>query len=177
MDVGVRVLLGLETEIALREARRYAEENKGKAEPGDPLYDFGLRLYTVALATVDPDSDPRDPEPFFGTRGNLESAAAEILASPHIGRDGILYLSERQEYWQDLLNPRPLKLSPEELWVKVGEVAVSKDARPFWELRPGLQWVLVHFMAGQLVSSPEHRFFSTADSPEKASNSNPSASS
>lgn len=172
VDVGLRVLLGRETERVLECAQAYAERHKAKrAEPGDPLYDYGFRLYTVALSAVDPDSDPKDPEPFFGSKGDLESAVDEILSSPFIGRDGILYLSEQQEHWQDALNPSPLKVSPERLYELVVEVATSRDARPFWELRPGMQWVLARFMAGQLVSSPEQRFFSGASSPESSSSS------
>jgi hypothetical protein len=173
VDVGLRVLLGRETERVLECAQAYAERHKARrADPGDPLYDYGLRLYTVALSAVDPDSDPKDPDPFFGTKGDLESAVEEILSSPFIGRDGVLYLSEQQEYWQDALNPSPLKVSPERLYELVVEVATSKDARPFWELRPGMQWVLARFMAGQLLSSPDQRFFSGASSPESSSNSN-----
>lgn len=170
IEVGLRVLLGIETQEALKRALSYAELHGSKNPgPGDPLYDFGLRLYTVALAAVDPDSDPRDAEPFFGNRGDPQSGVDDILNSPHIGRDGILYLSEQQEYWQDLCSPQPLKLTPEQLWEKVGEVAASRDGRPFFGLRPGLQWVLARFMAGQLVSSPDHKFFFGADSPGKTS--------
>lgn len=177
VEVGLRVLSGIEGQELLKCAQAYAERNGSKrAEPGDPLYDFGLRLYTVALCTVDPDSDPANPEPFFGERGNIESAVTAILTSPHIGRDGIVYLSQQHEDWQDLLNPELRKLTLEELWAKVGEVAASKDARPFFELQPGLRWIFARFMAGQLVSSPDLRFFSGADSPSKGSPSteNPS---
>lgn len=173
VECGVRVLTGLETQEVLKHAEAYAERNGSKrASPGDPLYDFGQRLYTVALATVDPDSNPSDPDPFFGERGNVESAVQAILESPHIGRDGILYLSERQEYWQDMLNPQELKATPERLYELVGEVATSRDAGPFWRLRPGMQWALARFMATQLLASPDHRFFFTSDSSGLSSNSN-----
>jgi hypothetical protein len=177
VEVGLRVLLGVETQEVLKRAQSYAEQHGSKTpNPGDPLYDFGLRLFTVAIAAVDPESDPRDAEPFFGNRGDAQSGVDDILDSPHIGRDGILYLSEQQEYWQDLCSPQPLKITPEKLWEKVGEVAASRDARPFFGLRPGLQWVLVRFMAGQLVSSPGHRFFFGADSPSRTSPSATTAS-
>jgi hypothetical protein len=175
VELGLRVLLGLETERVLECAQAYAEKHGSKRpQPGDPLYDYGMRLYTVAISAVDPDSDPKDPDPFFGVRGDLESAVQEIQTSPFIGRDGVLYLSEQQEHWQDALNPSPLKVSPERLYELVVEVATSKDARPFWELRPGMQWVLARFMAGQLLSSPDQRFFSTSSSPESTSSSNES---
>lgn len=176
IEAGVRVLLGRETREALKRARAYAETNGSKTPvPGDPLYDFGLRLYLVALATVDPDSDPRDPDPFFGERGDIESAVTAILESPHIGRDGILYLSEQQQAWQDLLNPQELRVSPERLYELVAEVATSPDAGPFWRLRPGMQWVLARFMASQLLSSPDHKYFFTADSAVSISSSTEAA--
>lgn len=170
VEVGLRVLLGVETQQALKSARDYAERNGSKMpSPGDPLYDFGWRLYTIALAAVDPDSDPKNPEPFFGERGNLDSAVEEILASPHIGRDGILYLSEQQEFWQDLLNPQQLRLSLEQLWQKVGEVAASRDARPFLELQPATRWIFARFMASQLLNSPDLKSSSGVDSPSEKS--------
>lgn len=172
VEVGVRVLTGLESQEILKEARAYAEKHGSKRpEPGDPLYDFGLRLYTVALSTVDPDSDARNPEPFFGVRGSVQSAADEILSSPHIGRDGILYLSEQQQVWQDLLNPQELKVTPERLYELVGEVAASQDADPFWRLRPGMQWVFVRFMAVQLWNALDPKSSSGADSPTPSSSS------
>lgn len=170
VDVGLRVLLGVETQQAMTGAQAYAERNGSKyPSPGNPLYDFGWRLYTVALAAVDPDSDPKNPEPFFGERGNVESAVEEMLSSPHIGRDGILYLSEQHESWQELLNPQVLKLSLEQLWQKVGEVAVSKDARPFFELQPATRWIFARFMAAQLLSSLDPKSSSTASSPSESS--------
>jgi hypothetical protein len=172
VEVGLRVLSGIETEELLKRAQAYAERNGSKRPvPGDPLYDFGLRVYTVALAAVDPDSDPKNPEPFFGERGNLESAVSAILESPLIGRDGILYLSQQHEDWQDLLNPEVRKLSLQQLWEKVGEVAASNDASPFFRLQPGLRWIFARFMATQLVSSPDLKFLFGSDSPGESSSS------
>lgn len=172
VEVGIRVLLGIESQEVMRCALAYAERNGSKNPvPGDPLYDFGWRLYTVALAAVDPDSDPKSPEPFFGVRGNLESAVEEILSSPHIGRDGILYLSEQQEFWQDLLNPQRLKLSLEQYWAKVGEVATAKDAGPFLELQPATRWSFARFMASQLLNLLDPKSSSTASSPNESSSS------
>lgn len=177
VDVGLRVLLGVETTRAMKCAQDFAERSGSKdPTPGDPLYDFGWRLYTVALAAVDPDSDPKSPEPFFGERGNVESAVEEMLSSPHIGRDGILYLSEQHESWQDLLNPLILKLSLEQLWAKVGEVAASRDAGPFFELQPATRWIFARFMAAQLLSSLDPRSSSTASSPSESSNSSAAGS-
>lgn len=178
VDVGLRVLLGIESQQTLKNAEAYALRNGAKNPgPGDPLYDFGLRLYTVALAAVDPDSDPKNPEPFFGERGNIESAVDEILHSPHIGRDGILYLSEQHESWQDMLNPLVLRLSLEQMWTKVGEVAASRDARPFLELHPATRWIFTRFLASQLLSSLDPKSSSGANSPSESSPSPPTASS
>jgi hypothetical protein len=91
-----------------------------------------------------------------------------ILASPHIGRDGILYLADQHENWQDLCNPRALKMSMERQWALVGEVAASVDGRPFFLLRPGMRLSFARFMAVLLMSYSMDKSLSGSDSPESS---------
>jgi hypothetical protein len=159
-EVGVRAMTGLEQSLVFSKSREYATKHGGNPEnPSDTLYNFATTAYTVAIACVDPDSNPKDPEPFFGNKGDPDSGVAELLASEHIGRDGIVYLHEQQELWQDLVSPQSLSMPPEQLWEAAREVATSKDAGPFLRLRPGMRWKLTQFLANhwwssQISSSP-----------------------
>lgn len=158
IEVGLRVLTGDEFLLTEKLARKMAEANGCKSfEESDSIFNLAKSLYTIAVSCVDPDSDPANPDPYFADRGSTPAATAEscvqaILSSVHIGRDGIVFLAEQQEYWQDLCNPAALKMSPERLWDLVGEVAASADARPFLLLRPGMRWSFARSMAVQLTS-------------------------
>lgn len=158
-EVGVRVLTGEETAEVYQKAWADAQK-RGATKPDetDPVYALALSVWTLAYACVDPDSKPADPEPFFGwglsgsARPTPEQGAAEIYASTHLGRDGIAYLAEAHELWQDLCHPQGLKLEPEQVWVRVVE-AVGDDPRFFLRMRPGLRWNLLRSMANLLVAS------------------------
>ncbi len=156
VQVGLRVLTGDETLLIESLTNKMAESRGCKAfEETDAIFNMAKSLYTIAIACVDPDSDPKNPEPFFGDRCKTPAETAEkcvqhILASPHIGRDGIIYLAEQQELWQDLCNPALLKMSPEQMFAMVGEVAASADA--LLKLRPGMRSIFARFMAVLLTS-------------------------
>lgn len=184
--VGLRVLSGEETVLVYEKARAFAVR-RGVEKPtdDDPIYRFGVAVYTCAIACVDPDSDSKNPEPFFGHKErapgqpwSIESAANEILKSDHLGRDGIAYLAEAHEQWQDLLNPRALKVSPDQLYGLVAKAAaasvdIDDASRFFLGLRPGLQLSLVLFMARLLMSLPGPR--SLSGSPSETSTSETSS--
>jgi len=160
IKVGLRVLTGDEFLEIEELARKMTESRGAKAVDGDVIYHLAQSVFTVALACVDPDSDPADPTPLFGEKGKPETAAKQLLASPHIGRDGIVYLAEQHEHWQDMCNPQALKVSADRLWQLVGEVAASNDASPFLLLRPGMRVSFTRFMAALLVSLRADKFFS-----------------
>lgn len=154
IEVGLRVLTGAETADVFSRARAYCLRN-GLTEPkeSEPLYNLAVSVYKLALSCVDPDSDPKVPTLFFADDGrNVEQAAETIFTSPHVGRDGIAYLDEQQELWQDQCNPQALKVSSDQLFVMVEEVA--RDADFLRSLRPGLRVILAHFMANLLTNSP-----------------------
>lgn len=167
VEVGLRVLTGDEFLSVYEKARKMAEaRGSTRADESDPVYNMAESVYICALACVDPDSDPHNPEPFFGQKGDVESGVKEILASIHIGRDGLIFLAEQQEHWQDVCNPQGLKMSPERMFTLVGEVAASDDAAPFLRLRPGMRWSFARFMALLVVSSQMDKSLSGSTSPE-----------
>lgn len=153
VEVGLRVLSGDETATVYEKAAAFARSRGSvKPEETDPVYALGVSVYTCAIACVDPDSSPTEPVPFFGD-GSIESAAKEILDSPHLGRDGIVYLAEQHELWQDLCNPQGLKMNPFEMWNAIGKVAVEADHQTFLAMRPGLRVSFARFMAALLTTS------------------------
>lgn len=167
VEVGIRALNPGEFATVIERAHEYAT-TRGitMLDERNPVYSLGYTLNLLALACVDPDSDPKDPDPFFGTRGNVQSAIDEMLASDHLTRDSLLYLSEHQEAWQDKVSPQATKIGAEKLWALAAEVAASNDARPFLALRPGMQWRLVHFLASQWLSLLSSNSPSGSDSAE-----------
>jgi hypothetical protein len=158
VEVGLRVLTGDETLLVERLTNEMAEANGCKAfEETDSIFNMAKSTCTIAVACVDPDSDPADPDPFFGPRlenpkKTAEACIKRINASTHIGRDGIIYLAEQHEAWQDMCNSQALKMSPDVLWALIGKVAAEHDARTYLKLRPGMRLSFTRSMAVLLTS-------------------------
>jgi hypothetical protein len=154
VTVGLRVLTLAELATVYQKAGDFARE-RGVKEPNeaDPIYDLGLKIYTCAIACVDHESDVKDPEPFFGKRGDLESAARELLESVHIGRDGIAYLAEQHEVWQDTCNPQANKVPLSKFYELIAGFADDDSdtaLKTFLACRPGMLFRLLRFMANLL---------------------------
>ncbi len=174
IQVGLRVLTLDELATIYQKAGDFARE-RGVKEPNetDPIYALGLSIYTCAVACVDPDSDVKNPDPFFGTRGDLESAARELLESVHIGRDGIAYLTEQHENWQDACNPQANRVSPHQFYDLIVEMAddnPDKALKTFLALRPGLRLRFATFMAKLLKTLHSDKSSLGATSAETQSN-------
>jgi len=147
-EVGLRILTGFETAEVLEQARAFAKARGVEdPRPGDGEYQLGLWVYTLLLSCVDPDTanGPGDPEPFF-------DSAEQILNSTDLGRDGICYLAEQQELWQDQCSPQALTLTEEQLWEHIAELKGPDGLRFFGQLRPGMRLTLVTFLASRLLS-------------------------
>jgi len=173
VTVGLRILTLNELATVYQKAGDFARE-RGVKEPNeaDPIYNLGVSVYTCASACVDPDSDVKNPEPFFGTRGDLESAALELLNSVHIGRDGIAYLAEQQEAWQDSCNPQANKVSPAkfyEIVVGMSDDNPDESLKTFLGLRPGMRLNSMRIMAKLLKTLQWDKSFIGAITPEKTS--------
>ena len=144
VEVGLRVMTGLEIAQVLREARKTAKD-AGVENPqqGDPIYDLAVAVHTLAVSCVDPDAPT---EPFF------DGGPQQILESPHLGRDGIVYLHELQENWQELCSPQAHRIDVEELDAMLDELAGPEGWHFFVTLRPGMRWSFMRTMAALLVS-------------------------
>lgn len=187
-EVGLRVLTGGEALLIERLTNKLAEAEGCKAfDESDAIFNMAKSLYTIAIACVDPDSDPKDPDLFFSPLGTVVRASKvgalvpgerdltfadqcvkTIQASTHVGRDGIIFLAEQHEFWQDLCNASALKMSEEQMWAQVGEVAASSDARAFLSLRPGMRWIFARSMAVLLWNSYLDKSSSGPTSPKSS---------
>jgi len=172
IEVGLRVLTGAEYLLIEKLTNKMAESNGCKAfEDSDSIFNMAKSLYTIAIACIDPDSDPNDPDLFFSPSGTTVRASKAgafsdakeritfadecvktIQASQHVGRDGIIYLAEQHELWQETCNPQALKMSPEVMWSLIGKVAAEDNARTYLKLRPGMRWSFMRSMAVLLTS-------------------------
>lgn len=112
------------------------------------VYNQALAVYTVAMACVDPDADRCKPILFFGD--GLESAADTIRKSPLMTDDIVLYLRERQEAWQDEINPQALTVRDNELYDSAKRAV--EDADFLWLMRPGLLVSFARTMAALSLS-------------------------
>jgi len=162
ITVGLRVLTLSELTTIYEKAGEFARKH-GVKDPNetDPVYALGLSVYTCAIACVDPDSDVKDPEPFFGKRGDIESAALELLDSIHIGRDGIAYLAEQHENWQDICNPQANKVPPHAFYDAIYSMAtndIDQASKAFLAFRPGSRLLFAIFMANLLKSLLPDKF-------------------
>lgn len=172
VDVGIRVLTGLEWATVYEKAGEFARARKvpdDQLNDRNPIYNLGCSVYTCVLACVDPDSDVRDPDPIFGERSDLESAALELLSSPHIGIDGINYLVAAQQLWQDRCSPTALRVEPTKMFANLAALCSEDDevsSRAFLDMRPGMQWVSMRSMATQLRALPMLSSLYTLSSPE-----------
>lgn len=131
----VPLLSAQDAEIATR-AREYALSQGGKPEDGDPHYEIGMRVHTIALAVIDKDSPLDKPEPFF------DGGAAQILDPDNgLDRDRIALLFEAQHAVQDEHAPRRGKMTYAEYLENVLTHAELEegDDLPFERWRPSMR--------------------------------------
>ncbi len=146
--VGLRVLTGAENSEVLQNAQSYAKQRG--VDPWDedhPICTLAKMVYTLLLSCIDPDDQSDEPARFFDT-------ADQILESNHLGRDGIVWLYEAQELWQEQTSPLcPLEIDPEAYFALMLQVAKEDNPDPFVRMRPGLRWSFTRSMACQLLAS------------------------
>lgn len=155
--VGLRVLSGEDYAVILSSASQWTLEHNGKSEPGNEIYDFAKAVYTIAVAAVDPDSDPSAPRPFFGASENptVEERASDILKSELIGRDTILYLAEHQDVWQNECSPQPgLGTKTPEEWLSMVAGVVVEGPLAFLRLSAASRLNFLLATANLLLSLP-----------------------
>jgi len=151
--VGLRALTPEERGdvLAAAYARSVSRGATGDNVEQSAMYQQNLAVYTVAAATMDPDSDRCKPCLFFGE--NLEHAADTIRKSSLMTDDIVIYLRERQEDWQSEVNPQALSLKDSELYDTTKRAAGDIDF--LWCMRPGMLVKYAHSLAVLLLTSLE----------------------
>jgi hypothetical protein len=145
----LRPLTGIEEADALRRGYEFAAQGNAKAEAGDPIYDLGVMVHTLAVGCLDPDSSTEDRKPFF------DGGAEQILKQ--LGRETIHFLYQRHELWQDECSPYTRNMSANDLMLKVAEVASSIDDGPFTRMSPATRWIFTRTTARLLLDSREDK--------------------
>lgn len=149
--LGIRAL-GPEEDLFTHEwAAAYSKEH-GVAEYDErnPVCLLAHRHYTLAMACVDPESDPRRPLLFFGD--NPEEAAETLRKDPKhaITPDIVDYLYEQYEVWKDKVNPQALSLGDMSLSAAAEKAAENADFLTYF--RPGALVTFTACMAVQYTS-------------------------
>lgn len=131
------VLAGTEEDAVLQSARLFAEaRGVREAKEGDPHYDLGLMVYTLAHATVD-HAVPGSFAFFFegeGKPGDFDAMAGAILE--HLDRERITYLYQQQQIWQEECSPWGKGDTEQQILAKVMSLrGVSDPGAPFRLMR------------------------------------------
>lgn len=145
----LRAVVGVDDAAIFAEARAFAKA-RGVAEPkeGEPLYDLGLAVHTLAIACVDSDFPADKPAAFF------DGGPSQILE--HLDRDRILYLYETLTSWQSTFSPRAASQTWPEYVASVYAIATAEEGSaedPFVKWAPGLRASWARTSAGLLLSS------------------------
>lgn len=145
VPVDIRMLTPMESVAVLEDATRFAQKRGAAAvEDGNPIYDLGLYVHTLALAVLDP--EVREEEsPYF------DGGADQILNSPLLGRDSIAHLFALYEEHVDRMALSPREMTEDGLKALI-ESCAEGDMLPFSKLRPGMQWSYTHSSARLLRS-------------------------
>lgn len=148
VSVLLRPLTGVEESDVLRRGFEFAIQ-EGNAQPraGDPLYDLGVMVHTLAIGCLDPESPAEGRTAFF------DGGAPQILKE--LGRETIHFIYQRHELWQDECSPYVRNMSGTELMNKIEEVAASMDDGPFLRMSPATRWNFTRTTARLLLDSRE----------------------
>lgn len=150
VKVDLRILDGADRGSILEFAAAYARSRGGEVREGDPLYDFGVDVKTVALGVVDPESPDDRPEPFF-------ASADEVFEA--LDRDRICTLAHQQKAFQAQVSPFPMDMTPNEYGEAIAEIAYAEEGGPdspfarWQKWPPDFQWRFQRFTAQRLVTS------------------------
>lgn len=163
--LAMRALREDEYDDVLANARAFAKKRGESAEDGDDLYERGKMLHTLAIACLDADSPEDVPALFFD--GGVDQIASSEIMCPEV----IAYLYERQQLWQDEVNPLLKALQPNEFFAAAVAVAGGNMAF-FVGMRPGMRWSFTRTLASQLLSSLANSSSSTPSSEPQTTTKN-----
>lgn len=154
--VDLRVLATIEYADVLERARAFAKA-RGVEDPsdGNPLYDFGIQVETLAIAILDSEK-PKDFAPFF-------ASSKQILEADVLTRDHIAYLFAHYEVFASEQSPLRGELDKADFLRLIAKSAEG-DFGPFCSLQPATQWASFRSLAVLFLSSPTANSQSTLPS-------------
>jgi hypothetical protein len=171
---GIRYLLPDENmEVDARAAELAATKGVKEYTDTHPICVESRMICTLAMACVDPDSDPHKPVLFFGD--TVEEAIDTLRRDKNraITPDTIVYLHERYEMWRDKINPQANTIADYELQ----EIAKKSadDADFLANLRPGMRLRFTATLAALALPFLDQIFgsSSTLKSPSKTPSPKP----
>lgn len=162
ITIGIRVMDPFEEVEVLANARAFALERK-VADPsdGEPIYDFGIRLFTLATVCTIADTDDR----FFSSIDQL------LHSQGLISRDVIEYAFAVYEMIADEERVRASRVTPDQL-ISIAKDAVGGNYLPFCRLRPGTQASCFRSMAALWLNSLKDKSDSSSPSATPATEPN-----
>lgn len=166
VDLDVRAIREDEHTDVLAQAFAFARKH-GLQEPGDgdPLYEQGKMLHTMAIACIDRESPKDAPAPFFD--GGWEQIHKSEVMTPEV----VNYLYLQQQMFQDEVSPLLKGMTPNEFMAAAIKTA-GGDLSFFVNSRPGMQWSFLRTMARQLLALQSlNSTFSTSSAPQEATRS------
>ncbi len=141
-ELDIRVLRDDEYIEVLTSALAFARKRGlDRPEDGDPLYERGRMLHTLAITCLDWE---KADEPFF--TGWEEITKSEVMTPEVVG-----YLYLQQQIFQDEISPLNKGMTPGEFYAAAVKTA-GGDLSFFVNSRPGMQWTFVRFLASQLIA-------------------------
>jgi hypothetical protein len=160
-------------EVDARAAELALEKGVKEYTDTNPICVNARMICTLAMACVDPDSDPHKPVLFFGD--TVDEAIDVLRKDPKrsITPDTIAYLHERYEMWRDKINPQANTIADHQLQ----EIArkSADDADFLAKLRPGLRLKFTASLAALALPFLDQIFggLSTSSEPSKKQSPKP----
>ena len=171
----IRPLTAMEEVDVAAAAIAFAKSKGAPTAPDSKIYQEGEMAATIALAYLDPDSDPKARKPTF------DLGAEQVLSD--LDTDTVAMLSEQQGMWQQECSPGMKSMTPGEAFELAKGLVKDQDdpkaVATYSLLSPIMRWNFTRFMAVLLASSRDSRFFSSATSdksPETEQSKSPSQS-
>lgn len=165
LSVDIGVLDGAQHGDVLKYAAEFAAGRKAQAKDGDPLFEFGKDIQTVALGVLDPESPEEAPELFF-------VSAEEVLHN--LDRDRIAILAAQQRSFQSATSPLQKAMNNDEFFLHVAALAETEEEHdsPFALWAPSMRWSFERTMAKLLIArasedSPPPKSSSTSSNEEE----------
>lgn len=157
--VDMQLIDGLGQAAILEYASSFARKRGGEAHDGEPLFDFGRDVMTVALGVIVHAEPPQDGDPCVTHPGESTayffSSSDEVLAG--CDRDRIKVLADEQRMFQASVSPVRHAMSDEEYFEHITKIAATSEGAPppnfFVTWSPSTQWSVLRTTALLLVAA------------------------